>query len=63
VLRLQVEVMKRLEHENIVALREVLNDNGNELYMVQEFMELGPIMTAAEYNKPLDPEVVRSYFR
>ena len=56
--------MRKLEHENVVQLKEVIDDKkSNNLYMVQEFMVHGPIMTEAEYNKPLDVDVARVYFR
>jgi hypothetical protein len=56
--------MKHLQHENVVALKEVINDaKSGSLYMVQEYMYHGPIMTEAEYNKPLEMVVIRSYFR
>ena len=44
VLLLQVEVMKKLRHPNLVALREVI-DEGKQLFMVQEFCDMGPIMS------------------
>lgn len=38
----EVEVMKKLRQDNLVTLREVINDpTTNQLYMVQEFCELG----------------------
>ena len=60
----EVAVMKRLQHRNVVALHEVINDPaGDKFYIVQEFMELGPVMTELEYSQPLPPDVARSYFR
>lgn len=56
--------MKKLQHDNIVKLLEVIDEKkSNHLYMVQEFMVHGPIMTEAEYNKPLDVDASRVYFR
>ncbi len=56
--------MKKLQHDNIVKLLEVIDEKKSDhLYMVQEFMVHGPIMTEAEYNKPLDVDVCRVYFR
>ena len=60
----EAAVMKRLQHRNVVSLFEVIDDlDGDKFYMVQEFMELGPVMTEREYNQPLPPAVARAYFR
>jgi serine/threonine protein kinase len=60
----QVEVMKQLQHPNIVQLLEVIdNSQSNTLYLVQEYMANGSVMTEAEYNTPLDDDVCRVYFR
>jgi [calcium/calmodulin-dependent protein kinase] kinase len=60
----EVEVMKKLQHENLVKLREVINDpKTNQLYMVQEFCHEGSVMPEAEYTEPLDPEYARELFR
>ena len=60
----QVEVMRKLQHENVVQLKEVIDDkSSNSLCMVQEYAVHGPIMTEAEYNKPLDANLARAYFR
>jgi serine/threonine protein kinase/serine/threonine protein phosphatase PrpC len=60
----EVAVMKRLQHRNVVALYEVIDDSdGDKFYMVQEYMELGPVMTEREYNHPLHPSVALEYVR
>lgn len=60
----EVEVMKKLQHENIVGLLEVIDDKATDkLYLVQEYVELGPIMTEEEYNQPLPMDLARQYFR
>lgn len=60
----EVAVMKKLQHKNVVALYEVIDDpDGDKFYMVQEYMELGPVMTEREYNHPLHPSVARAYLR
>lgn len=47
----EVAVMKLLSHPNVVSLYEVIDDKGGDkFYMLQEYMELGPVMTEAEYN-------------
>lgn len=56
----EVEVMKKLRHRNLVSLVEVIDDSAsNTLFMVQEFCELGCVMTEQEYNTPLQSEVAR----
>ncbi len=61
---LQVEVMKKLKHDNVVSLIEVINDErSSELFMVQEFVELGPIMLEGKGAKPLDHVIARGFFR
>jgi len=62
-LLLEVAVMKKLAHPNLTALVEVLDDGGDKYYLVQEFMELGAVMTEVEYSHPLAPEVARAYLR
>lgn len=60
----EVAVMKRLNHANLTALFEVLDDpGGDKFYLVQEFLELGAVMTESEYNQPLESEVARGYLR
>lgn len=60
----QVEVLKRLDHENVVKLLEVIDDQSANTYnFVYELMELGAIMTEQEYSMPLPPEHCRVYFR
>ena len=56
----EVQVMQRLKHVNLVTLKEVLVDTANStLAMVQEYCEYGPIMSDAEFNTPLQPELAR----
>ena len=60
----EVMVMKQLKHRNIANLVEVIHDvKGDCVYLVQEFVENGPVMTEDEYNEPLDPRVARPYMR
>ena len=57
--------MKRLQHKNVVRLYEVIDDQDKDcFYMVQEYMELGPVLAGEEDNtEPLKPDVARKYMR
>lgn len=44
--------------QNLVSLIEVIDD-AESLFMVQEFCDIGPVMTEQEYNTPLPSEVAR----
>ena len=60
----EITVMKRLQHKNIVQLHEVVDDpKRNCFYMVQEYMERGPIMPEEEITDPLPAAKARKYFR
>lgn len=60
----EIAVMKRLQHQNIVGLREVIDDNNaRKIFLIQEFMEGGPLMPDAETVEPLDVATARRYFR
>ena len=62
--RQEIAVMKRLRHENIVNLIEVIDDpNTRKIFLVQEYMEKGALMEDSESCDPLDPCLARSYFR
>ncbi|KAJ3244021.1 hypothetical protein HK104_008083 [Borealophlyctis nickersoniae] len=58
--------MKKLSHENVVKLYEVLDDpDQDSLYMVFELCEKGAIMDIAmdKTTTPLSEEQARNYFR
>ena len=58
----EISVMKRLQHRNIVTLYEVIDDPTKDcFYMVQEYMDLGPVLGESEHNQFLKPDVVRKY--
>ena len=58
----EISVMKRLQHKNIVTLFEVIDDPTKDcFYMVQEYMDLGPVLSENEHNHCLKPDVVRKY--
>ncbi|RYH24737.1 cyclic nucleotide-binding domain-containing protein [archaeon] len=63
-IRQEIAVMKRLKHQNVVGLHEVIDDqNARKIFLIQEFMEGGPLMDDAETCEPLDPNLARKYFR
>lgn len=60
----EVAVMKQLAHPNVVALYEVIDDPASgRFYLVQEWLELGPVMAELEFNQALEPRLARKYFR
>eukprot|EP01033_Poteriospumella_lacustris_P008743 gene8744-6283_t len=63
-IRQEIAVMKRMRHHNVVALREVIDDqNARKIFLIQEFMEKGALMPDAETCDPMDVDVARKYFR
>jgi predicted Ser/Thr protein kinase len=60
----EIAVMKRLQHVNIVNLHEVIDDlNARKIFLIQEYMEGGPLMADAETCEPVDVSLARRYFR
>jgi len=58
--------MKKLDHENIVKLYEVLDDpDGDSLYMVLEYCAKGVVMKVGlgENTEPYTEEQCRLWFR
>ncbi|KKA28274.1 hypothetical protein TD95_001863 [Thielaviopsis punctulata] len=65
-IREEVAVMKKLHHENLVQLIEVLDDpEGDSLYMVLEICKRGVVQKFDENKRatPLEEEKARHYFR
>lgn len=63
-IRQEIAVMKRMKHHNVVALREVIDDQSQrKIYLIQEFMEKGALMPDAETCDPIHVETARTYFR
>ena len=58
----EVKVLKKLRHRNIIRLFEVLNDCDN-IYLILEYMENGPVMHSLSTDKPLTEDVALTYFR
>ncbi len=60
----EVDVMRRLRNEHVVAMREAINDESHDLLIfVEEYMAMGPVMEEAEACDPLDEALSRVYFR
>ncbi|KAI9810562.1 MAG: hypothetical protein M1826_003518 [Phylliscum demangeonii] len=62
----EIAVMKKLNHPNLVALYEVLDDPGEDsLYMVLEMCKKGVVMKVSvdERADPYDDETCRHFFR
>ncbi|KAF0434650.1 Pkinase-domain-containing protein [Gigaspora margarita] len=64
-IRGEVAVLKKLNHQNVVKLFEVLDDEQDSLYMVFEMCEKGVLMdvTIQKATTPFSNEDARRYFR
>ncbi|KAL4435655.1 hypothetical protein ABPG77_002618 [Micractinium sp. CCAP 211/92] len=65
-LRREIEVMRRVLHPNVVALREVVDDQAsNKMLLVMDYLEGGPVMTreGLERGHRIPEEVARLYFQ
>eukprot|EP00903_Cladosiphon_okamuranus_P009035 g8638.t3 len=62
-LRREVAVMKKLRHPNIVTLWEVIDDpKAQQLYMIQEYVEDGPLLPEGVVVPPMRTEEAREKF-
>ncbi|KNC98646.1 CAMKK/CAMKK-META protein kinase [Spizellomyces punctatus DAOM BR117] len=62
----EIAILKKLDHENVVRLYEVLDDpQQDSLYMVFELCSKGPIMDISldKPTAPLPEDLARDYFR
>ncbi|KAK0645944.1 kinase-like domain-containing protein [Cercophora newfieldiana] len=65
-IREEIAIMKKLNHENLVQLIEVLDDpDDDSLYMVLEMCKKGVVMKVGVHQtaEPYDEEKCRHYFR
>jgi [calcium/calmodulin-dependent protein kinase] kinase len=65
-IREEIAILKKLDHENVAGLIEVLDDpDGDSLYMVLEMCEKGVVMKVSldEPAKPYPEEQCRLWFR
>lgn len=59
----EINIMKRLNHPNIVKLFEVIDDpNDDKIYMVMEYVKGGPVMNVQVESEPLPEEKAKKYF-
>eukprot|EP00898_Chlorokybus_atmophyticus_P006257 jgi/Chlat1/6632/Chrsp482S06106 len=62
--RKEIAIMKKLSHENIVTLHEVIEDpSGVKLYMVLEYVEHGPVMADGYNQQGLPEDLARHFMR
>jgi serine/threonine protein kinase len=64
--RREMEVMKALQHRNIVSLLEVIDDPDDaNLYLVMPYCDRGPILKLSQEGTcvPIDIDVARGYMR
>ncbi|BFZ59941.1 hypothetical protein YB2330_000963 [Saitoella coloradoensis] len=62
----EVAIMKKLNHENVLNLIEVLDDpTGDSLYMIVEIASKGVVMKVGldNHSEPIEDEACRHYFR
>jgi serine/threonine protein kinase len=56
--------MKKLNHENVVRLYEVLDDPScDKLYIIMEYVKNGSLMTKLSKAKNIQPNLLWKYFR
>jgi len=60
----EIAIMKRLEHPNVMAMHDVIDDaSANKLYMVMDYCESGAIMETERMPcEPIAPDVARRWF-
>jgi serine/threonine protein kinase len=60
----EISIMEQLDHENIVALIEVIDDpSSSKIYLIQELMGGGPLMPDDETVTPIEEGLAKKYFR
>mmetsp|Transcript_28781 Transcript_28781/g.21446 ORF Transcript_28781/g.21446 Transcript_28781/m.21446 type:complete len:225 (-) Transcript_28781:184-858(-) len=60
----EIAIMKKLDHENIVRLYEVLDDPSvDRLYIVMEYLKNGSLKSKIEKSKQIQPMQIWKYFR
>eukprot|EP00667_Euglena_gracilis_P005726 EG_transcript_5764 len=67
-LRREIAIMKKLAHDNVVALYEVIDDvTSVKLYLIMQYVENGPVATVANDGStvagPMPLDKVRGYVR
>lgn len=63
-IRDEINIMKKIRHDHIVSLEEVIDDpSSREVYLIQELLEGGPILPNEAKTTPLPVSQARLYFR
>jgi len=63
-LQLEVKILREMRHPNVVLLQEVIDDMAlGKLYIIQEFVDKGPVMPETLFAKPLEPVRAWRLFR
>ena len=61
-LQREIAIMKKLHHVNVVALIEVIDDpSSQKIYLVQEYVARGNLMTVLTSEHPIGEEKARHY--
>ncbi|KAF4040801.1 Protein kinase domain [Phytophthora infestans] len=59
----ELNIWKRFKHRHIVVLREVIDtDDSDELYMISELVEGGPVLDDDIKCTPLNAELTKTFF-
>ncbi|RLN66582.1 hypothetical protein BBJ29_004552 [Phytophthora kernoviae] len=59
----ELNIWKRFKHRHIVVLREVIDtDDSDELYMISELVDGGPVLDDDINCTPLNAELTKTYF-
>ena len=64
----EIAIMKKLEHQNIVMLHEIIDDHRRDrIYLVLEYVDCGPILRPSLLGRntyePIDESTARACFR
>eukprot|EP01041_Mallomonas_annulata_P004675 gene4673-9267_t len=60
----EINIMKSLRHPNVVSLLEVIDDpNVKQVFLIQEYMQGGPILPGDLVTEPIPSDIARRYFR
>jgi len=60
----EIEIMKRLDHPNIIKLYEVIDDSNEEkVFLILEYAEGGVVMAGQLETEPLPEDKARQYIR
>lgn len=61
---MEIAIMKKLNHPNVVSLIEVLDDDSvDDLYIVMEYMKNGSLMQKMVKTKNFNLQMIWKYFR